>query len=311
MRRACSSPCSCWRGARRCSGPRTRPGSSSSCSTAIRSCVPRSWCCPAPGLDSVRAIVERDLDYSDRFELIPLPGPMEAPGPNGVNWAPYRAMNVVLAVDLQRSGDRILVRLWGVTSGQIQQQTTMPVETGGHRRGAARHPPDERRDRPLDHRLPRNRRHAVSYMSATTGSGGSTATGTATPPSPPPARTAYSPAWAPDGKPLRVHRIPGREVGHRPADVRDRHPHHLSDHGDDGEHHAGVLAGRVAARLQPDRNRSELRDPPGQRSRSLLRRTTDGDAVCRKPAAYLFSRRTAHRVHHDARGRAADLRDVE
>ena len=56
---------------------------------------------PAPGLDSVRAIVERDLDFSDRFEMIPLPGPMEAPGPNGVNWAPYRAMNVMLAVDLQ------------------------------------------------------------------------------------------------------------------------------------------------------------------------------------------------------------------
>ena len=27
---------------------------------------------PAPGLDSVRAIVARDLDYSDRFEVIAL-----------------------------------------------------------------------------------------------------------------------------------------------------------------------------------------------------------------------------------------------
>ena len=154
---------------------------------------------PAPGLDSVRAIVERDLDFSDRFELIPLPGPVEAPGPNGVNWAPYRAMNVVLAVDLQRSGDRILVRLWGVTSGQIQQQTTMPMETEGTGEG----------------------RLGIHLMSDeivrwTSGSPGIASTrvlyisdnrvwrvdsdGYGNAPLTPAARTAYSPAWAPDGK---------------------------------------------------------------------------------------------------------------
>ena len=154
---------------------------------------------PAPGLDSVRAIVERDLDFSDRYEMIPLPGPMEAPGPNGVNWAPYRAMNAMLAVDLQKSGDRVLVRLWGVTSGQIQQQTTMPVELAGTGEG-----------RLGIHRM------SDEIVKWTSGTAGSAATrvlyisdnrvwrvdsdGFGNTPLTPAARTAYSPAWAPDGR---------------------------------------------------------------------------------------------------------------
>ena len=154
---------------------------------------------PAPGLDSVRAIVERDLDFSDRFELIPLPGPMEAPGANGVNWAPYRAMNVVLAVDLQRSGDRVLVRLWGVTSGQIQQQTTMPVDvagTGDGRLGIHLMSDEIVRWTSGSPGIAATR---VLYISdnrvwrVDSDGYGNTALTQA-------ARTAYSPAWAPDGK---------------------------------------------------------------------------------------------------------------
>src|SRR5262245_26817726 len=154
---------------------------------------------PAPGLDSVRAIVERDLDFSDRYELVPLPGPMDPPGANGVSWAPYRAMNVVLAVDLQKSGDRILVRLWGVTSGQIQQQTTMPADPSGTGEG-------------------RLGIHQISdeIVRWTSGSPGVAASrllyisenrvwridsdGYGNAPLTPAGRTAYSPAWAPDGR---------------------------------------------------------------------------------------------------------------
>jgi TolB protein len=154
---------------------------------------------PAPGLDSVRAIVERDLDFSDRYELVPLPGPMDPPGATGVNWGPYRAMNVVLAVDLQKSGDRVLVRLWGVTSGQIQQQTTMAVDQAGTGEG-------------------RLGVHQISdeIVRWTSGSPGIAASrllyisdnrvwrvdsdGYGNAPLSPANRTAYSPAWAPDGR---------------------------------------------------------------------------------------------------------------
>ena len=36
---------------------------------------------PAPTLDSLRAVVQRDLDYSDRFDVIPLPDGSAGDGP--------------------------------------------------------------------------------------------------------------------------------------------------------------------------------------------------------------------------------------
>ena len=69
---------------------------------------------PAAGLDSVRAIVERDLDFSDRFELIPLPPMMAPAGPEGIQWGPYKAMNVVIAIELQPAPNGVRARLWEV-----------------------------------------------------------------------------------------------------------------------------------------------------------------------------------------------------
>ncbi|MGH7702300.1 MAG: hypothetical protein ACREMO_04365, partial [Gemmatimonadales bacterium] len=36
---------------------------------------------PAPALDSLRAVLWRDLDYSDRFDVIPLPDGSSSDGP--------------------------------------------------------------------------------------------------------------------------------------------------------------------------------------------------------------------------------------
>lgn len=86
---------------------------------------------PAPGLDSVRAIVERDLDYSDRFEVIYLPATMAPPGDAGINWAPYRAMNAVAAVELTRAGSQVRARVWEVASGTVKHEATVSVDLSG------------------------------------------------------------------------------------------------------------------------------------------------------------------------------------
>ena len=56
---------------------------------------------PAPGLDSVRAIVDRDLTFSDRFEVISLtqtPGGSPL-GPVAINYPFYRNLGAALAVE--------------------------------------------------------------------------------------------------------------------------------------------------------------------------------------------------------------------
>jgi len=153
---------------------------------------------PAPGLDSVRAIVERDLDYSDRFEVIPMP--VGTPAPSApLNFAPYRAMNVALLVELRRGGAGVVVRLHDVASGTLRQEATVGVETAGVAAG-----------RLGIHAL------ADELVRWATGVPGIAATrilfisdnrvwrtdsdGYGPTPVTPPGRTAYSPAWSPDGR---------------------------------------------------------------------------------------------------------------
>ncbi|HSB54906.1 MAG TPA: hypothetical protein VLD58_11140, partial [Gemmatimonadales bacterium] len=87
---------------------------------------------PAPGLDSVRAIVERDLDFSDRFEVIAVPFGTPAPSAP-INFAPWRAMNAALAVELARAagGGGVVARLYDVASGAVRQEATVQLETAG------------------------------------------------------------------------------------------------------------------------------------------------------------------------------------
>jgi TolB protein len=86
---------------------------------------------PAPGLDSVHTIVARDLDYSDRFEVIALPPVMAPVGLDGINWGPYRAMNAVLAVQLVPGPGGVTVRLWDVATGTLRNEATSRVDLTG------------------------------------------------------------------------------------------------------------------------------------------------------------------------------------
>ncbi len=107
---------------------------------------------PAGPLDSVRAILLRDLDYSDRFELITLPG-WEAPRPvaavpparggsatrgggaaraPGVNYPLYQALGADFAVELERRADSTLVTLHDVAGAGVRRTLTasLPAPPG-------------------------------------------------------------------------------------------------------------------------------------------------------------------------------------
>lgn len=90
---------------------------------------------PAPGLDSVRAIVARDLDYSDRFELIELTqtAPTEASPKGPINFAFYRnTLAAALALELLPAPNGgITARLYDLAAERAQAETTMPVDRGG------------------------------------------------------------------------------------------------------------------------------------------------------------------------------------
>ena len=154
---------------------------------------------PAPGLDSVRAIVERDLDYSDRFELIPIPAAMAPAGPGGINFGPYRAMNAVLALEVARGPLGVTARLYDVATGAVRNEGGFAVDPAGTGEG-----------RLGIHRL------ADEVVQWATGKPGIAASrilyvsdnrvwrvdsdGYGPTPLTPAGRTAYSPAWSPDGR---------------------------------------------------------------------------------------------------------------
>jgi TolB protein len=90
---------------------------------------------PAPGLDSVRAIVARDLDFSDRFELIELTqtAPAEASPRGPINFAFYRnTLAAALAVELLPAANGgITARLYDLAAERAQAETTMPTDRSG------------------------------------------------------------------------------------------------------------------------------------------------------------------------------------
>lgn len=154
---------------------------------------------PAEGLDSLHAIVQRDLDYSDRFEMIPLPPGVAPAGAGPINWAPYRAMNAALAVELARTAATVTVRLWDVGTGAVRQQATLVLDPSGV--GDARM---------VVHRLSDE---VVRWATGTPGYAASRilfvsgnrvwrvdSDGHGAVPVTAAGRTAYSPAWAPDGR---------------------------------------------------------------------------------------------------------------
>ena len=88
---------------------------------------------PAPGLDSVRAIVARDLDYSDRFEVINLTQTSApARGSAPLNYAFYRNLGAALAIELAPgSGGAVILRLFDLAAEQQRTEATFVADRSG------------------------------------------------------------------------------------------------------------------------------------------------------------------------------------
>lgn len=90
---------------------------------------------PGPALDSLRAIVGRDLGFSDRFEMLQLPPttglPSDAfrPGlaPPPLNYQLYRTLGASYGVELSAGPGGTLVRLHDVTAGTVRREATIPL----------------------------------------------------------------------------------------------------------------------------------------------------------------------------------------
>lgn len=89
---------------------------------------------PGRGLDSVRAILTRDLDYSDRFEVIALaPGDSAAlaanTGGRTVNYALFRTLGAEYALEVVADGPGAMLRLHDIAGGVVrrEQRYTLPA----------------------------------------------------------------------------------------------------------------------------------------------------------------------------------------
>ncbi|HEV7367036.1 MAG TPA: LpqB family beta-propeller domain-containing protein [Gemmatimonadales bacterium] len=164
---------------------------------------------PGPGVDSVRAMVRRDLDYTDRFEMITVAdappastsGRGSAEGGGGVNYGLYRALGAQFAVEVMDTPSGVTVRLHDINIGKLNNQKSVVL------------PPATSPDFRLEvHRL------ADEVARWTTGVPGAAASrllfvsggrvyradsdGEDTTPLTPAGQTALSPAWSPDGQRL-------------------------------------------------------------------------------------------------------------
>lgn len=96
---------------------------------------------PGAGLDSVRSILRRDLDFSDRFETIVVPdaGGAMATGPGapaGINYELYRKFGASYAVEVVPTGGQTTVRLYDLANNRLVNQLT--AQLGGGTDGASR-----------------------------------------------------------------------------------------------------------------------------------------------------------------------------
>jgi len=96
---------------------------------------------PGTGVDSVRAMVRRDLDYTDRFEMITVAdmprgstsGGGSAEAATGVNYDLYRSLGAQFAVELVPASSGVTARLHDLGEAKVQSQksVTLPATTAG------------------------------------------------------------------------------------------------------------------------------------------------------------------------------------
>jgi TolB protein len=79
---------------------------------------------PAAGLDSVRTIIARDLDYSDRFEVVTIPASEVARGgrSGALNYALYRTLGAAYGLELASTATGIQIRLHDLAAGSVRRE---------------------------------------------------------------------------------------------------------------------------------------------------------------------------------------------
>jgi TolB protein len=88
---------------------------------------------PGSGLDSARAVVRRDLDYSDRFEMVTLTdvaaGPSGRGGSEsgGISYGIYKTLGAELGVELNLAPGGLTARLHDLNAGQVRNQQTFSL----------------------------------------------------------------------------------------------------------------------------------------------------------------------------------------
>ena len=87
---------------------------------------------PGSGLDSARAIVARDLDFSDRFEIVPVlsgPGQPAPRGPRSVNYQLWRTLGAEYGVELAADPLGVMARVHDLGGAQVRQERkfTLPA----------------------------------------------------------------------------------------------------------------------------------------------------------------------------------------
>jgi TolB protein len=94
---------------------------------------------PGLGLDSVRAMVRRDLDYTDRFEMVTVAdvpptssaGRGAADAPPTVNYQLYKSLGAQFAVELSETTGGVTARLHDLNGGRLQNQKSFGLPALG------------------------------------------------------------------------------------------------------------------------------------------------------------------------------------
>ncbi|MGH7499488.1 MAG: hypothetical protein ACREL3_11640 [Gemmatimonadales bacterium] len=83
---------------------------------------------PGAGIDSVRAIVRRDLDFSDRFEMVGDPNSTTSDSSAGpVNYGIYKTLGANFAVELAEAPGGVTARLHDVGGSRVTNQQLFPL----------------------------------------------------------------------------------------------------------------------------------------------------------------------------------------
>ncbi|MEO8201482.1 MAG: LpqB family beta-propeller domain-containing protein [Gemmatimonadota bacterium] len=86
---------------------------------------------PGPGLDSIRTIMGRDLDYSDRFEVVSLPASEVSRGGStrsgALNYALYRTLGASYGLEVASTPTGVRLRLHDLAAGAVRREQDAPL----------------------------------------------------------------------------------------------------------------------------------------------------------------------------------------